>query len=219
MADVHDELLDEEKRKVLELQGSLVRSQKFFLAGGTALAMRLGHRISADLDWFTANAFDEKALIEALEGLPTKPSQTTHNGPHTVRAYYGGVETSFIRYAQVRGRAQLVPLGGVRVPIADLSLIAAMKAAALHDRGAKRDFVDVHAICRSGGWSIERFIQHATSVLPLSPKQVAMSLCYFADAERQPMPQGYMFGWEQIKSELESGVRAWERKRERARGR
>lgn len=214
---MHEELLDQEKRQVLELQGSLVRTQKFFLAGGTALALRLGHRISADLDWFTANTFDERALIDALEQLPTKPSQTTHSSPHTVRAYYGGVETSFIRYAQVRGRAQLVELCGVRVPIAELSLIAAMKAAALHDRGAKRDFVDVHALCRSGGWSIERFIQHAATLLPLTPKQVAMSLCYFADAERQPMPQGYMFGWEQIKRELESGVRDWERKRQRGR--
>jgi len=216
---VHEELLDEQKREVLKLQGELVRSQRFFLAGGTALSLHLGHRISADLDWFSAQKFDEKALIAQLDKLSTKPSQTTHSAPHTVRAYYGHVETSFIHYAQVRGKARLVKLGTVQVPIADLALIAAMKAAALHDRGAKRDFVDVHALCRSGGWSVERFIQHAATVLPLTPKQVAMSMCYFADAEHQPMPQGCMFGWEQIKRELEKGVRVWERTRDRGRGR
>lgn len=216
---VHEELLDPEKRELLELQGDLVRTEQFFLAGGTALSLRLGHRISADLDWFTAQKFDEKALLAQLQRLPTKPSQTTHSAPHTVRAYYGNVETSFIHYAQVRGKVQLAKVGTTQVPIAELGLIAAMKAAALHDRGAKRDFVDVHALCRSGGWSVERFIRNAATALPLTPKQVAMSMCYFVDAERQPMPHGYMFDWEQIKHELERDVRAWERTHDRGRGR
>ena len=39
----------------------------FYLVGGTALALQLGHRISIDLDLFTPEPFDKKNLIEILE--------------------------------------------------------------------------------------------------------------------------------------------------------
>jgi Nucleotidyl transferase AbiEii toxin, Type IV TA system len=49
---VHDEVLDPEKRRVIALQGAMVHEQSFFLAGGTGLGLRLGHRLSRDIDWF-----------------------------------------------------------------------------------------------------------------------------------------------------------------------
>jgi hypothetical protein len=55
-------VVDEDKARVIRLQASLVRDEGFFLAGGVGLALRLGHRASADLDWFTAHRFDASAL-------------------------------------------------------------------------------------------------------------------------------------------------------------
>ena len=43
--------------------------QKAYLAGGTALALQLGHRISEDLDFFTTQEFDEQQLLVELSGL------------------------------------------------------------------------------------------------------------------------------------------------------
>jgi hypothetical protein len=78
-----------------------------------------------------------------------------------VRAYYGTLETSFITYGQVPASPEIMKIAGTEIPVADISIIAAMKAVAFHDRGAKRDFVDIHAICAQPDWSVERFIKHA----------------------------------------------------------
>ena len=42
---------------------------KAYLAGGTALALQIGHRKSIDLDFFTNKVFNEKVLIKKLEEL------------------------------------------------------------------------------------------------------------------------------------------------------
>ncbi len=43
--------------------------QGFSLAGGTALALQLGHRISVDLDFFTSDPFDSNEMFENLKPL------------------------------------------------------------------------------------------------------------------------------------------------------
>jgi hypothetical protein len=212
---VNERVLDKDKLRVIRLQSALVRDGHFFLAGGTGIGLRLGHRLSRDLDWFTPTAFDAEALAARLMALSEQPSELERQGPHTLRAHYGELETSFIRYAQVPARPELVHVAGTEIPVADIGLLAAMKAAAVHDRGTKRDFVDIYTICRLPGWSIGRFIDHATTQLPFQPVQVELALTYFADADREPMPQGFAVPWERVKSELQQGVRAWARQRER----
>jgi hypothetical protein len=72
---VSRKLIDDDKARVIRLQASLVRDEGFFLAGGVGLALHLGHRVSADLDWFTANRFDPSALQLRLESLAESPTQ------------------------------------------------------------------------------------------------------------------------------------------------
>ena len=45
--------LDAEKIRIIKVQSAAIREGSFFLAGGTGLAVRLKHRTSRDLDWFT----------------------------------------------------------------------------------------------------------------------------------------------------------------------
>ena len=90
-------VLDAEKRRVIATQAQVVQQEQFFLAGGTGLGVPLGHRVSRDVDWFTARAFDAQDIAHRLAALPQKPSELVIQGPHTLRAYYGSFETSFIR--------------------------------------------------------------------------------------------------------------------------
>jgi hypothetical protein len=188
-----------------------VRDGRFFLAGGTGLGLRLKHRVSEDLDWFSPRRFDGTLLISALRSLTEVPTATRQDGPHTVRAYYGELETSFISYEQVPARPESLRVRGTDIPVADVGLLAAMKIGALHDRGTRRDFIDVHAISKLPGWSVGRIIEHARRHFPLPARQMVLALGYFKDAERQPMPRGCTFTWQEVKNGVSAGVRAWER--------
>jgi hypothetical protein len=212
---MNEKILDREKQRILALQAGLVQDERFFLAGGTGLGLRLGHRISRDLDWFTPRAFDATQLAAKLAALPEKPTELRQQGTDTLRAYYGKLETSFLRYTQVVARPEALAVAGMTIPVADVETLAVMKAAAVHDRGTKRDFVDIHAISKMPGWSVGRFMEMATTRLPLQPIQMRLAMSYFADAERDEMPRGYEIGWSTIKSDLQRGVQEWERSRSR----
>jgi hypothetical protein len=208
-------ILDSDKRRVIALQTEVIQREQFFLAGGTGLGVRLRHRVSRDIDWFTAKPFDATRVAQALAALPEKPTDVTVQGAHTLRAYYGSLETSFIRYTQVTARPEVLTAGRLKIPVADMETLALMKAAALHDRGAQRDFVDIHAICAAPGWSVARFIDLATTRLPFAPVQIRLALTYFEDADRLALPIDYSVAWKQVKADLQQGVQQWERSRDR----
>ena len=63
------EALSPGTRSALELVAPLARRRGFYLVGGTAIALHLGHRRSVDLDWFRAEAFDPTALHAQLRSL------------------------------------------------------------------------------------------------------------------------------------------------------
>lgn len=208
-------VLDAAKREAVAAQTPIIQGGHFYLAGGTGLALHLGHRRSRDLDWFTPQPFDGARLAEALPKLALKPTDVVQSGPDTVRAYYGELETSFIRYSVVVARPVWIGVGTVRVPVADLETLAVMKAGAVINRGTRRDFIDVHALSRSPGWSLQRFVQVAEDKLGAAAAQLPRALVYFADAEREPMPEKASGAWARIKQDLISEVKTLMRSRDR----
>ena len=219
MTAVQLQVLDQQKRRVLAAQAEVTRAGEFYLAGGNGLALRLGHRKSRDFDWFTPHRFSPGELVVKLKTLSLKPSSfSTKSGAHTVRASYGDLETSFIYYGQSKASPELVSVAKAEIFLADVAQLAAMKAAAVHDRGLRRDFIDIHTICQQPGWSVGRFIEHAARRLPLSPEQVARALTYFADAV-DDMPEGFKTPWKKVQKDLTDGVRAWEKERDQDLGR
>jgi hypothetical protein len=205
------DVLDATKLRILKLQAPLAKERRFFLAGGTALALRFGHRTSRDLDWFSNEFFDQTDLTHDISGLSERPSNLQASGAQTVRAYYGALETSFIKFGQAGNlTVEELDVDGVKVPIASIELIAVMKAGAIINRGTKRDFVDAYAICTHPGWSISKFIDLATQKLPIQAAELARALTYFADAERDPLPERCKFTWPVVKEFLTAGVAAWQ---------
>lgn len=56
-------------KETLAVLGKSRLMDNAYLAGGTACALQLGHRISVDLDFFTAKEFDAKDLIKSLKKI------------------------------------------------------------------------------------------------------------------------------------------------------
>jgi hypothetical protein len=177
-------VITRETGEVLAALGPQDYVQQFYLAGGTALALHLGHRKSVDLDFFTENPFDEDRLLNRLQVLPSfalvaRDAQTLH-------CHVQGVKVSFIGYAY----PLLAPLGKLAgVSVADPIDIACMKISAISSRGTRRDFVDLYALARKQGLeTLLAAFERKFANTRFNLVHVLKSLVYFSDAEKDPMP-------------------------------
>jgi len=68
MASMHPEILTSTQLHVLRRVAPVATAEEFYLAGGTAVALHLGHRRSIDLDWFSPVEFGPEPLVHALRG-------------------------------------------------------------------------------------------------------------------------------------------------------
>jgi hypothetical protein len=183
---LHPEALTVETAQVAAPLCQVLAGSLFVLAGGTALALQLGHRLSVDLDWFCPPSAWPPDLMKRLSALdlPLVPIAETEG---TVHVLVQGVRCSFLA-VPVEFGAPLARLHGM--PLATPSDIGAMKLVAVSQRGARKDFVDLHALLER-----EDFPALATRLYtlytspPPNPVHVAKSLVWFEDAERDPMPR------------------------------
>lgn len=183
--------------RAIKLVSGFPEIQKAYLAGGTALALHIGHRISVDLDFFTQEQFNETELSTKLGSYPELVQAGAAQG--TVWGKVG--ETKFsIFYYKYPLLEKTIPFEGIR--LASLSDIAAMKIHAIEDRGTKRDFVDVYFLSKK--YTLEEmfsFYQKKYGVLEDHLYAILRSLDYFEDAEKETdMPKMLTsVDWEEIK--------------------
>src|SRR3989344_8582890 len=183
--------------RAIQLVSGVSEIKKAYLAGGTALALQIGHRISVDLDLFTKDEFNEAQLIAKLANLPEFAQDGT--AKWTVWGKIGETKFSMFYYKYPL-LEKTVQFEGVQ--LASLSDIAAMKIHAIEDRGTRRDFVDVYFLSKK--YSLEEmlnFYQKKYAVLEDHLYSILRALDYFEDAEQESqMPQMLTtVNWEEVK--------------------
>jgi hypothetical protein len=172
----------------------------WYLAGGTALALQVGHRESVDLDFFTSQpTFQETNLERDL--LSTNQWVTSLREKGTVYGTLMGAKMSFIAYPFFIPYSTILQCGMVRIlPPSD---IAAMKIIIISQRGRKRDFIDLYWCCTHMQESLERLVERALEQYPgegHNIPHIIKSLAYFDDAEEDPMPKLFVkLEWGTIK--------------------
>lgn len=179
-----------------------------YLAGGTALSLQIGHRISVDLDFFTLHIFDENVLLMDLTGkIKTFVKQQT-----AWRTILGLVEnTKFsIFYYQYPLISPLTDFEGIK--LANLEDISAMKLHAIEDRGIKRDFIDLFFLSQK--FSLDQmlgFYQKKYNCLTERKYHILRALAYFDDAEKADEPKMLLpVDWEEVKNFFRAEVkRLW----------
>lgn len=191
---LHTETVSPELLALLQKLMKEARLSSFALAGGTALALRFGHRTSIDLDIFIGEAFDATATAELLKsGYGMKESETAKN---TVRGIIDGIKIDLIahRYPLIR---PLEKIEGVRM--FSVEDIAAMKLNAITNRGCKKDFWDYAELLTL--YSRDEMLSFfARKYQNDSLWNVEKSLTYFDDAEGDPDPRDLRGrSWEEIK--------------------
>ena len=181
----HLEVLEPEQHAVLERMAGPAAGEGFYLAGGTAVALHLGHRKSVDLDWFTeARVGDPLRLAGRLrdEGVNIEDVRTDRG---TVHGLVEGVRVSLIEFRY----PLLAPVERLeRAPIAALEDLAAMKLSAIAQRGTRRDFIDVHALACEFRPLPELLELYRRKFGVDDVAHMLYGLSYFDDAEWEQMP-------------------------------
>src|SRR3990167_1556964 len=112
--------------RAIKLVSDVPIVKQAYLAGGTALALRLGHRISVDLDFFTQEELEENLLLTDLERLPEFKKDGV--SWRTVWGKVGETKFSLFYYKYPLLKKPTEFMG---IKILDLKDIAAMKISAL----------------------------------------------------------------------------------------
>lgn len=182
--------------RALKLASKLTIIKKGYLAGGTALALHLGHRLSEDLDFFTNHAVDEKIMLTELKKLPEFTEEGT--AWRTVWGKIGDTKFSLFYYQYPLIKK---PVNFEGLQILDKADIAAMKIHAIEDRGTKRDFIDLFFLAKEFTFEqMLKFYDKKYGVLKEHLYIVIRSLDYFADAEIDSMPRMVTYvSWDEVK--------------------
>jgi hypothetical protein len=155
------------------LEGTEV-GKHFYLAGGTALALQIGHRRSNDLDFFADGGHLDRPLMRRIVNQINSACdhvETVLSEPGQIDLAIGPRrrKVSFIAYPFPVPRPTLVMEGQRCAGVVE---IAAMKAYAIGRRGAARDYVDIDAAISKGGASLDQIISAATSRFVLDGESV-----------------------------------------------
>jgi predicted nucleotidyltransferase component of viral defense system len=161
-------------------------AKKFYLAGGTALSLQIGHRLSVDLDFFSATEdipSIRSILVQSLDRLET---QITDSSWGNLVFLVKDVRVGFYGY----GYELINPLvKHEKIQIASIEDIALMKMDALLSRASRKDFYDLYFICQK--FSLPHLFLQASKKYPSIRDfevQVAKRLVYFETAEKDADP-------------------------------
>ncbi|MCX7839200.1 MAG: nucleotidyl transferase AbiEii/AbiGii toxin family protein [Anaerolineae bacterium] len=183
----HWEALLPRTQELLQTLSTLTVLRSFYLAGGTALALRLGHRISQDLDFFAnIETLDDDLRRQIILTLQNH-SPTIHQDSNlglVLEVNY--VVTSFFSY----GYPLLAPTDSVLgIEVASLLDIGLMKLDAIAGRGMRKDFYDIYAIAQQ--IRLDDLFAHIETKYPNSrtfPMRALTALVDFDIAEQQEEP-------------------------------
>jgi len=181
-----------------------------YMAGGTALALQLGHRTSLDFDFYTGNHFEmEKVLASFQKNF--KNVRVERVAKDTLILEVEGVSLSIFYYPY----NLIKPLVYFNdVDLAAIEDIAAMKMIAISMRGKRRDFVDSYYLLKT--FTLDEIIKLTLKKYPsYQPMVILKGLIYFKDAEEDDVSRKIKifddsYSWDAVKSKLLEEVKKYQ---------
>lgn len=183
MSKIFLEILDPERQKVFKLLAEFRGDG--YLAGGTALALQLGHRVSIDFDVFTYKAISTRLRSAITKHFSIQQVHLNTSDQYTFTTH-GNIEVTFVWFD--------FPLIRPLIPTSSISLativdIAANKANTLGLRAVWRDYVDLFWLMREESTPLQDIIAWAKQKYPTQfvEAQFLEQLVYFADLTVTPI--------------------------------
>ena len=159
---IHLNILDYKRLEILKNLG-FTKKLGIYLAGGTALALQIGHRTSVDFDFYSTKKFKKGELFGYFKdnfprGFKIKIIRDFNN---TFEIDIDKVHLSCFYYPY-----KLInkPIGVENIKVASIPDITAMKLVAISQRGTKRDFIDIYYLLKK--FSLDKIIRFTEKKFP-----------------------------------------------------
>ena len=207
-----ENVLSQKAQAVLSNLSGLIKEWNFYLAGGSGLALQIGHRLSEDLDFFRQGSFDTQRLSLIL-GHKANSLNYILEEENSLVVEYDDLHLSFFHYT-----VPLIypPVTLIGTPVADWRDIVAEKFKTLSQRGSKKDFYDLYEILTFGHLTIQEGVgifKNRFEGTGINLYHVLRSLTFFEDAEGEPKPRLllHQYGWEEVKIFFKDHIKEFER--------
>ena len=170
------DILTESQKAILPHLESF--TSDYYLVGGTAIALYLGHRKSIDFDLFTQGKIKPRLINAWKEKLPYSPIQTLFESGDEIHFIISDVKVTFMQFPYKLKSANHIH----GLSMSSLLSLAAMKAYALGGRAKWKDYVDLYFIMKDH-YSIKEIIKKADELFGSSfnGRFFRQQLSYFDD--------------------------------------
>ncbi|MBM2817533.1 MAG: hypothetical protein HW401_123 [Parcubacteria group bacterium] len=176
-------ILDKKRLDILPLFKNFKRD--FYLAGGTALALQIGHRDSIDFDFFGPENIDTKQLFaEISEIFKNRKILKTQEEKNTLTVFIDNdIKLSFFGY---KYKLLNNTIEDDNLRLASIEDIACMKLSAITSRASNKDYIDLYYILQEK--KLKDLLEKASEKFSdLDASLILKSLVYFADIENEPI--------------------------------
>ncbi len=183
---MHNEIISSQQSDLIPYLKKFKRS--FYLVGGTAIALHIGHRQSIDFDLFTPVVLDKLRIKSKLKEIPFE-QKTVFEDYDQLHLLINGVKVTFFNYPYSIEHPVKV---GSFITMPTLLTLAAMKAFALGRRAKWKDYVDLFFILHDY-YSIKEISNQAQNIFGqlFSEKLFREQLTFHKDIDYTE-PAGYI---------------------------
>ncbi|MEK7570673.1 MAG: nucleotidyl transferase AbiEii/AbiGii toxin family protein [Patescibacteria group bacterium] len=194
---LYTDTLPKSTAAVLEKIKGINKLKSFYLSGGTALSLQLGHRESEDLDFFIQNTFNPEVLQQEL--LQQGKLEQVMIDEGTLNAFMDSVKLQFLFYPYDLLEKSKEWNGIYLSSVID---IACTKLVTVSMRGSKKDFIDIYVILQKVSLAdLFQKLHEKYKNVGYNEPHLLKSLVYFDDADVQPMPKMHIsLEWETVKN-------------------
>jgi len=185
MAKLYKNILNAEETELIRSIPDCIRD-RFYLAGGTGLALQIRHRYSYDFDFFSDTEFNNDVIIKELTHLGKFRRFQESRGTLEGTVKNTRITLLYYNYPLLKKVTRFET-----IMLASLLDIAVMKISALSSRGSRKDFIDLYFLKDYFKWQEELIpaFKEKYKGTGYNLYHIIKSLSYFTEAEEEPMPQ------------------------------